>query len=292
MTNQQILAILPDKNNDPEYIYYLMKSMWSYFKQIEGHSTVTSQISKERFSDIEINIPKLSVQHEIAATLSAFDELLDVNSRKADNLTEQIKLIYEHCVSGSCETITLDELCTIKYGTYQIEQSDDSNVAGGIKWLCTQDITGTFVTDTSRYITKEALSDSKGKQELIPAGTIVISIVGTIGRTAITTEPMCINAAIAYVTPKNSKIKEFIYTYLLNQYEYLNKIATGSVLKRININTLKALPVPVLSDEQYESIIDIIHPYFLNLRQIHDENIVITQTRDIAIKKLFENTLL
>ncbi|MBR5087825.1 MAG: restriction endonuclease subunit S [Ruminiclostridium sp.] len=292
MTNQQILAIVPDDNNDPEYIYYLMKSMWQYFKQIEGHSTVTSQISKEKFSDIEINIPELSEQHDIAATLSAFDELLDLNSQKANNLTEQLKLIYEHYVSGSHEMIPLGKLCTIKYGTYQLDQSDNSFDGGDIKWLCTQDITGTFVTNTSRYITKEALSDSKGKQDLIPAGTIVVSIVGTIGRTAITTGPMCINAAIAYVIPKNSKIKEFIYTYLLCQYEYLNKIATGSVLKRININTLKLLPVPILSDEQYENIIDIIDPYFLNLRQIHDENIVITQARDIAIKKLFENTLL
>ena len=292
ITNQQILAIIPDKNNDSEYIYYLMKSMWGYFKQIEGHSTVTSQISKERFSDIEINIPELSAQRDIAATLSAFDELLDINSQKAYNLTEQLKLIYEHYVSGSSETIPLGELCTIKYGTYQLEQSDDSYLGGDIKWLCTQDITGTFVTNTSRRINKESLSESKGKQDLIPAGTIVVSIVGTIGRTAITTEPMCINAAIAYVIPKNSEIKEFIYTYLLNQYEYLNKIATGSVLKRININTLKALPVPVLSDEQHENIIDIIHPLFLHLRQIHDEDIVMTKARDIAIKKLFENTLL
>ena len=292
ITNQQILAIIPDRNNDSEYIYYLIKSMWGYFKQIEGHSTVTSQISKEKFSDIEINIPELSAQREIAYTLSAFDEFLEINSRKANNLIEQIKLIFKRYVSSSGETIPLGELCTIKYGTYQLDQSYDSNVGGNIKWLCTQDITGTFVTNTSKCITKEALSDSKGKQDLIPAGTIVVSIVGTIGRTAITTEPMCINAAIAYAIPKKSIIKEFIYTYLLSQYEYLNQIATGSVLKRININILRALPVPVLSDEQHENIIDIINPYFLSLRQIHDENIVITQTRDIAIKKLFETTLL
>ena len=53
LTNQQILAIVPDKDNDPEFIYYLMKSMWDYFKQVEGHSTVTSQISKEKFSNID-----------------------------------------------------------------------------------------------------------------------------------------------------------------------------------------------------------------------------------------------
>ncbi len=292
MTNQQILTIVPGKDNDPEYIYYLMKSMWDYFKQIEGHSTVTSQISKERFSDIGINVPDLSVQREIAETLRPFDELLEINAQKENNLREQLKLIFRHYTSNADETIPLCDLCTVKNGTYQIDQSDEINVGGNIKWLCAQDISGTFVSETSRTVSEEVLSVSRGKQGTFPAGTIVISIVGTIGQTAITTVPMCANSAVAFITPNDIKQKEFIYTYLMCQYECLNQIASGSVLKRINVNTLKALPVPMPSEKELQFIIDVIRPYFVQLRHIHEENTVLTQTQDITVSKLFAGTLL
>ena len=266
--------------------------MWGYFKQIEGHSTVTSVLSKERFSDIEINVPDLSVQREIAETLRPFYELLEINAQKENNLREQLKLIFRHYTSNSDETIPLCDLCTVKNGTYQIDQSDESNSEGNIKWLCAQDISGTFVSETSRTISEEVLSVSRGKQETFPAGTIVISIVGTIGQTAITTESMCANSAIAFLTPNNIKLTEYIYTYLMCQHEHLNQIASGSVLKRINVNTLKILPVPMTSEKEMQFIIDVIRPYFAQLRHIHEENTVLTQTQDIAISKLFKGTLL
>lgn len=292
LTNQQILAIVPGKENDPEYIYYLMKSMWGYFKQIEGHSTVTSQINKERFSDIEINVPDLSVQREIAETLRPFDELLEINAQKENNLRKQLKLIFRHYTSTADESIPLCDLCTVKNGTYQIDQSDENNVDGNIRWLCAQDISGTFVSETSRTISGEVLSVSNGKQETFPTGTIVISIVGTIGQTAITTVPMCANSAIAFITPNDTKMTDFLYTYLMCQYEHLNQIASGSVLKRINVNTLKALPVPMPSEKELQLIIDDIRLYFAQLRLIHEENTVLTQTQDIAVSKLFAGTLL
>lgn len=292
MTNQQIISIVPDKANDPEYIYYLMKSMWDYFKQIEGHSTVTSQISKDRFSDIDINIPELSVQREIVETLNAFDDLLEVSLRKAENLRKQLKLIFGYYTSGCEKTTELQKICTIKSGVHNVDVSNESNYGGDIKLLNSQDIRGTFVTNTSKTITEKALEISEKRREPYNAGSIVMSYVGTIGQTSITTEPMCATGAVAVIIPRNSKMTEYIYTYLISQYEYLNRIATGSVMRGVNINSLKKLQIPVLSDEQTKFLSDIIHPLFEQLRQIHDENIIITSTRDIAIKKYFENTLL
>lgn len=78
----------------------------------------------------------------------------------------------------------------------------------------------------------------------------------------------------------------------MSKHEFLNKIASGSVLKRININTLRELPVPDPNSEQIKFIVDVIHPYFVQLRHIHDENNIIIQSRNKAITKLFEGALL
>ena len=232
------------------------------------------------------------MQREIAETLRPFDELLEINAQKENNLREQLKLIFRHYTSTADESIPLCDLCTVKNGTYQIDQSDETNVGGNIKWLCAQDISGTFVSETSKTISGEVLSVSNGKQETFPSGTIVISIVGTIGQTAITTVPMCANSAIAFITPNDTKMTDYLYTYLMCQYEHLNQIASGSVLKRINVNKLREMPVPMPSAKELQFIIDVIRPYFAQLRHIHEENTVLTQTQDIAVSKLFAGTLL
>ena len=95
ISNQQINSIIVNSNNDADFVYYLMKSLHSTFKNYEGQSTTLSILNKKHFSDIDICIPPLDIQKKIAAILSALDEKIAINRAINDNLLEQMQAIYK-----------------------------------------------------------------------------------------------------------------------------------------------------------------------------------------------------
>ena len=95
ISNQQINSIIVNSNNDADFVYYLMKSLHSTFKNYEGQSTTLSILNKKHFSDIDICIPPLDIQKKIAAILSALDEKIAINRAINDNLANLLQTIYQ-----------------------------------------------------------------------------------------------------------------------------------------------------------------------------------------------------
>ena len=94
ISNQQINSIIVDTNNDADFVYYLMKSLYPVFKNYEGQSTTLSILNKKCFSNIEVCIPSFNVQKKIAAILSALDEKIATNRAINNNLQEQARALY------------------------------------------------------------------------------------------------------------------------------------------------------------------------------------------------------
>lgn len=87
VTNQQFNSIVPNKDNDANFIYYLMKIVGKHLNNLSKTSTAVPIINKSTFSSYEIEIPELKDQKEIALILSSIDDKIDVNKRINDNLT-------------------------------------------------------------------------------------------------------------------------------------------------------------------------------------------------------------
>lgn len=90
VSNQQINTIVVNENNDADFVYYLLKSMWPYFKNYEGQSTTLSILNKTQFSKIEVSVPTLAVQKRIASVLSSMDRKIAVNQKINDNSNPMI----------------------------------------------------------------------------------------------------------------------------------------------------------------------------------------------------------
>ena len=86
ITNQQINSIIVNKENDANFVYYLIRGLWNFFKNYEGQSTTLSILNKSQFSKIEVEIPPLEKQKKIAAILSSIDAKIEVNQKINDNL--------------------------------------------------------------------------------------------------------------------------------------------------------------------------------------------------------------
>lgn len=86
VSNQQINSIIVNSENDADFVYYLIKSLWPFFKNYEGQSTTLSILNKTQFSKIEIDIPSLPEQKAIAKVLSSIDKKIESNQQINNNL--------------------------------------------------------------------------------------------------------------------------------------------------------------------------------------------------------------
>ena len=83
VSNQQINSIIVNEDNNADFVYYLIKSLWPLFKNYEGQSTTLSILNKTQFSKIEVDVPDLKAQERIAAILSSIDEKIAINQKPA-----------------------------------------------------------------------------------------------------------------------------------------------------------------------------------------------------------------
>lgn len=94
LTNQQINSIVPNEENDPAFIYYLL---CHYVDAIRTHGggSATPIINKTNFSSLRFPVPPLSLQKKISALLESYDKLIENNRRRIQLLEVSTCLFYE-----------------------------------------------------------------------------------------------------------------------------------------------------------------------------------------------------
>ncbi|MBI3524332.1 MAG: restriction endonuclease subunit S [Betaproteobacteria bacterium] len=93
LTNQQINSVIVNRENSSKFVYYLLRAyepiIFSYNSGID-----TPIVPKSVFEKIEVKIPFRTLQEKIAATLSAYDELIENNQRRIALLEKMAEEIY------------------------------------------------------------------------------------------------------------------------------------------------------------------------------------------------------
>jgi type I restriction enzyme S subunit len=94
-SNQQINSVIVDpQKNDFRFIFYLLKNITAKIKRFAG-GAASPIINKSTFSDIEVSVPSLQIQKQIADILSTYDDLIENNNRRIETLEEMAQAIYK-----------------------------------------------------------------------------------------------------------------------------------------------------------------------------------------------------
>ena len=137
----------------------------------------------------------------------------------------------------------LDELCEWGSGGTP-RRSEPSYFGGEFPWITISDLNDGRVNDTAENLTASGIENSAAK--LVPEGTVLVALYGSIGKLGITTRPSTTNQAIACALPDEQAFDHlYLFHYLRSKRHELGLQGTGVTQKNIYLGDIKAFEIPV-----------------------------------------------
>lgn len=299
VSNQQINSIIPNQYNDSDFIYYLMKSLWVYFKNYEGQSTALSILNKSQFSNIEISIPPLDVQKKIAGVLGALDDKIELNNKINQNLEAQAQALFKSWfidfepfggkMPNDWKECCLGDICECLLGG-----TPNRNIPeywnGDIPWINSGEVNNFRIVKPSEYISKLGLSKSATK--LLPEKTTVIAITGaTLGQVSLLEIKACANQSVVGILQNSDMPYEFIFPFI--KYNILDLIShqTGGAQQHINKQNVEHMHVLKPAKDVLLKYKKTLEPLYKMIAKNCFENIRFAELRDTLLPKLMNGEI-
>ena len=124
---------------------------------------------------------------------------------------------------------------------------------GSIPWVKIGDLNDDLVTATEETITDAGLAESSAT--VLPAGTLLIAMYGSIGKLGILGMEAATNQAICALQPRPSVSRDFLYWLLRSQRAELLHAGFGGTQANISQTFLRKLPVALPPRAEQDRIV-------------------------------------
>ena len=313
ISSTEFLPLVVNENVvDFQYCYYLLISdrITNY---LCGQNTNTSgshkRIDPNNFLDIEITLPKMSIQKQIGKTLSALDRKIEINKWINDNLEAMAKQLYDYWFvqfdfpnekgkpyksSGGAmaynerlkreipvgwQCCCVNNLCEIN------KKAISKDEYHHIEYLDTGSITQGYINHTEYYRVDAAPSRAQRKVEDL---TIIYSSVRPkllhYGVLSMPKENFIVSTGFITLDAKNKIMALMVYYFLTSDIvtRYLASIADTAVSSYPSINPedVAYLDVVLPNKDTIKKFNDIVEPMFRKMSKLRNEIAVLTKQRD------------
>ncbi len=269
------------------------------------------KLSQANLRLIPVFLPPLPIQRHIAGILSAYDDLIENSQRRIKILEEMARRLYrewfvhfrfpghEECrfVHSPLGEIPEGwEAKPVRYFGKVITGKTPSKANAAfygedVPFVKTPDMHGnTYILGTNERLSKEGAESQAIKS--LPAGTICVSCIGTIGVVAITTEHCQTNQQINSVVLAEEASREFLFLRLQDAKQALANLgANGASMGNVNKGKFEALEIvapPLFLLNEYHRLTGPMFDEILALsRQAHS----LRRTRDLLLPRLLSGQI-
>lgn len=241
-----------------------MKSKTAYLNSL-GRGATFKEISKAIVENIEVPLPDITKQKEIAQRLKKLEQLISLRKQQLSKLDELVKSRFVELFgdtilnpSGWTKDL-LGTVCDVRDGTHDSPQYYES----GYPLVTSKNVTGGKIDLTDCSLICEADFKKINERSKVDIGDIIMPMIGTVGKPVIVDiEP---NFAIKNVSlikfKANSRVLNlYIRTLLQSDYfddAVLSKVR-GGTQKFISLGDIRKLEVlvpPMELQEQFAAFI-------------------------------------
>ncbi len=159
------------------------------------------------------------------------------------------------------EYVRIGEICSKVCSGGTPTSSNPNYYNGGIPWLNTNEVNFCNIYATNKTISQEGLEHSAAKY--IPVNTVIVAMYGvTAGKSAIAKIPLTTNQACCNLVIDDNKADyQYVYYFLKQQSDNLNKLANGGAQQNLNSLIIKKYKIALHSLQIQHRIASILSAY-------------------------------
>jgi len=275
--NSGMVILRCDKTFEPLFLYHLCKS--SLLKQqyaLFASGSAQPQLPIKDMKRIKLNIPPLPIQRKIAAILSAYDDLIENNTRRIALLEKMAEEVYRewfvrlrfpgyegvpvhHGIPDGWEIKRLDAIVELAYGK---ALKDENRIEGIYPVIGSSGIVGTH------------------NQYLVEGPGIIVGRKGNVGSVHWSFASFFPIDTVYYV---KSDISLYYLYFLLQSLSFLDNDAAVPGLNRGQAYANKFLMPPVEVINQFS---DFVQDIFQQKKNLSESSANLKKTRDMLLSRL------
>lgn len=307
--NQAMNAVVPNNNYDDEYVYYLLKNNIHKLKMLNsGTASGRENISKSAFSNMEIEaILDKDKQIIIGKILAAYDKFIENNQKQIKLLEEAAQRLYKDWFvdlrfPGYEKTPIIDG---VPEGWKKYRISEIGKVVTGktpstekeeyygkeIPFVKIPDMyNGIYSIVTETSLTKEGADTQKSKY--IPANSIMVSCIATVGLVNISVNVCQTNQQINTIILNQQEDLYYIYFTMKRLKTLLEGVGSnGATMTNVNKTKFENLEILYPIKELRKKYFCFCYPIFKKIYDLSMNNIFLSQARDCLLPKLMSGEL-
>ena len=289
-------------NVDPTYFFYAIKNvdLSNYF--YARHF----KFLKEQ----QINIPAPHVQHRIADTLKAYDDLIENNRRRMALLEDAARQLYrewfvrlrfpghEHSritkgVPEGWERKRLGDVSDCVGGGTPSTSVSNYWDNGDVTWITPTDVTrneNLVLLDSEKKITEAGLKNSSAK--IVPAHSVLMTSRASVGFFAVAGREVCRNQGFISVVAHDPMLWPYFLFHLSERVEEIRSMGSGSTYPEVSRGKFGEfevlLPKRSLSTAFGKQATDLLS----HIRILKQQNDKLRTARDLLLPRLMSGEII
>lgn len=317
ISNKQLKLRPNQMITDVRYLFYYFASP-AMVAHIRGRAigAAVPGINLGILKALPVVLPPLPVQHRIASILSAYDDLIENNTKRIKILEEMARSLYREWfvhfrfpghenvkmvdselgkVPKAWPITRLDQVYqTASGGTPSRKHPEYFAAAGaGIPWVKTKELLDGWILFTEEDLSLEGLNSSSAK--IFPANTLLIAMYGaTIGQLGLLGVPSATNQACCAILPAQEKSPfgpYWAWCYFLENRARIAALGLGAAQPNISQVVIRGLELVRPSAELAARFEQSATPLFETIRNLQARNWTLQRTRDLLLPRLISGEI-
>ena len=287
------------KNGNQDFLFYMMKYYIPHLLKKES-GTVFGSVNRNDINGLEVDIPEdAQVQKKIARCLEMFDDKIELNNAINKNLLQQAIAIFDNALqqSDSVSYADLGALGDVKGGKRLPKGRNLITKPNSHPYIRVRDLNNVvFASLSANYEYVDDETQKSISRYITSAGDVLISIVGTIGLTAIVDKSLD-NANLTEncvkVTNLNGISPEYLLLYLRSSagVEAITRGTVGAVQLKLPIKNIQAIPIPLLPKSEIEPLNELLLAIFKQIAANVMESKCLAEIRDALLPRLMSTEI-
>lgn len=306
-----------DGVSDSDFVYYLSRTDMirdPAIKSMVGASG-RQRADKSVVDSVQIMVPALSQQKEVADILSTYDDLIENNTKRIKILEEIAQAIYRKWfiyfrfpghekvkkvdsktefgkIPEGWEVKTTEDVFGVAGGGTPSKSKKEYWISGEIEWFTPSDLTSqrsVFALHSQTKISEDGLRNSSAK--LFPAGSVMMTSRATIGEVAISVHEATTNQGFITCIPRDGFSSFQIYFWLKNNKELFGLLSGGATFKEITKSTFRKILLVVPESSVAKQFNETVAPIFEEILNLQKQLTQLCQARDLLLPKLITGGL-